>query len=127
MENQRVKKARKFFKTAKLLLERGDYDSCISRCYYALFHATVAMLEKSGMSRAKWGHNFVLASFNKEYIHRKKIFRSETGKSIHDIFEQRQEADYSTDEKSFKKAKRVLDKTDAIFHSILKELCDEKP
>ncbi|HIE31009.1 MAG TPA: HEPN domain-containing protein [Methanosarcinales archaeon] len=32
-----MKKAEKFLKTAELALDSGDYDSCVSRCYYAMF------------------------------------------------------------------------------------------
>ena len=35
--NDFIKKAEKFLKTAKLVLDNGDYDSCVSRCYYAMF------------------------------------------------------------------------------------------
>jgi len=32
-----VAKAEKFLKTAEVALTVGDYDSCASRCYYAMF------------------------------------------------------------------------------------------
>lgn len=127
MENQRVKKARKFLGSAKALLEHGDYDSCISRSYYALFHAAIARLETLGVKQEKWEHRFSLAEFNKEFIHRRKMFDSGMGKAVYDILDQRKEADYGVEEKSFKKAKRVLDKTERILNSILKEFGNEKP
>lgn len=127
MENQRVKKAQKFLNSAKVLLQHGDYDSCISRCYYALFHASVARLEKLGIKQAKWDHRFVLAEFNKEFIHRRKIFQRSLFDVLVDAFDQRREADYGVEERSLKKAKRLLDKTERIFNSILKEFGNAKP
>ena len=32
-----IEKAEKFLKTAEQALNIGDYDSCVSRCYYAMF------------------------------------------------------------------------------------------
>lgn len=55
------------------------------------------------------------------------MFQRETFEALVDIFDQRREADYDTEEKSFKKAKRALDKTEAIFNNILKESEREKP
>lgn len=42
-----VAKAEKFLKTAEAALNIGDYDSCASRCYYAMFFlAEAALLAK---------------------------------------------------------------------------------
>ena len=127
VQNARTKKAQKFLKSARVLLENGDYDSCISRCYYAVFHASVALLETLGVKQEKWEHRFVLAEFNKQFVHRRKMFPSEISETMHTLFRQRREADYGRDEKPFKKAKRVLDKTSIIFHHIYSEFEHEKP
>ena len=39
-----VKKSKKFISTAKLLLDHGDYDSSVSRTYYAMFYIVEAIL-----------------------------------------------------------------------------------
>ena len=35
---QLIKKSRKFIRSAKLLLKTGDYESAVSRAYYAMSH-----------------------------------------------------------------------------------------
>jgi len=32
-----IQKAKRYLRTAELALKDGDYDSCVSRCYYAMF------------------------------------------------------------------------------------------
>ncbi|MDY6966818.1 MAG: HEPN domain-containing protein [Halobacteriota archaeon] len=39
-----IKKAERFLRTAELILDDGDYDSCVSRCYYAMFFMAEAIL-----------------------------------------------------------------------------------
>jgi uncharacterized protein (UPF0332 family) len=42
--NDLTKKAEKFLETAKLAFDSKDYDSCASRCYYAMFFMAEAVL-----------------------------------------------------------------------------------
>lgn len=127
MESPRVKKAKKFLASAKVLLEHGDYDSCISRCYYAVFHAAIALLEKLGIRQKKWEHKFVLAAFSLELVHKRKIMPSESREVFRFLFDQRNEADYDVEEKTLKKAKRAFDKAETLFYSILEKANYEKP
>lgn len=39
-----IKKAEKFLQTAELVLEHGDFDTCVSRCYYAMYYLAEAVL-----------------------------------------------------------------------------------
>ena len=43
-----VEKAKKYLRSAEILLKEGDYESSVSRTYYAMFYCAQAMLhEKS--------------------------------------------------------------------------------
>jgi len=42
--NDFITKAERFLETANLTLNSGDYDSCVSRCYYSMFIITEAVL-----------------------------------------------------------------------------------
>jgi len=44
-----IKKAKRFLRTAELALNDGDYDSCVSRCYYAMFFMAEAVLLTKGL------------------------------------------------------------------------------
>ncbi len=42
-----IAKAERFLRTAEKAIELGDYDTCASRCYYAMFYlAEAALLSK---------------------------------------------------------------------------------
>ena len=46
-----IVKARRYLKSAKLLLEDGDYESSISRSYYAMFYCAEAVLLTNPVDR----------------------------------------------------------------------------
>ena len=56
---ERIQKADKFLGTAKICLDNGDYDTCVSRCYYAIFHAAIYALDSIGVSQDRWSHTGV--------------------------------------------------------------------
>ncbi|RLA93522.1 MAG: hypothetical protein DRG69_06965, partial [Deltaproteobacteria bacterium] len=45
-----IRKAEKFLTTAEHTLNIGDYDSCVSRCYYAMFFMAEAALLTKGLT-----------------------------------------------------------------------------
>lgn len=49
-----VNKARKFFRSARILFDCGDYDSCVSRCYYAMFFMAEAVLFSKGIGASSY-------------------------------------------------------------------------
>ncbi len=44
-QRARLEKAERFLRTAQQALRDGDYESCVSRAYYAVFHAVHALLD----------------------------------------------------------------------------------
>lgn len=123
--NPRIKKAENIFKSAKVLFENGQYNCCISRCYYCIFHICIVLLEKFNITQKEWNHKFVISSFNREFIHRRKFFKREVIDFIYKIFYNRATADYNLYEFSEKEAKRSLDKTKENFYNIIR-VYDEK-
>jgi uncharacterized protein (UPF0332 family) len=47
------------------LLADGDYDSAVSRAYYAMFYVAEALLLSKGLAYSK--HSAVIAAFGKEF------------------------------------------------------------
>lgn len=119
-------KAENFLKDADLLFHANRFDSCVSRCYYALYHLIIALLETQGIRSKEWDHGFVLGEFTKAFVHRKKKFARDFVTQLYDIRKQRNEADYSIFPVSAKKAKRVFDKTNVLWNNLRRELQYEK-
>ena len=89
--NDFIKKAEKFLKTAELVLDSGDYDSCVSRCYYAMFFmAEAALLTKSLRAST---HKGVISLFGEHFV-KAGIFEREIGKSLTDVHDKRLVGDY---------------------------------
>jgi uncharacterized protein (UPF0332 family) len=58
-------KARRNIRSAKLLVADSDYDTAVSRAYYAMFYIAEALLLSRGLAYSK--HSAVIAAFGREF------------------------------------------------------------
>ena len=87
----RLEQATESLESAELLYEHQKYRSAISRAYYAMFYAVLALLANQPAKMSK--HSGVISRFDRDYVktgHFDKIF----SKWLHDAFDLRQRADY---------------------------------
>jgi len=66
-------------------------QSIVNRCYYAMFYATLALLQDIGKAPTK--HSGIISLFDTEYV-MKGIFPRGLSKDLHKAFELRQSSDY---------------------------------
>ena len=66
-------------------------QSIVNRCYYAMFYASLALLQDIGKAPSK--HSGIISLFDTEYV-MKGIFPRELSKDLHKAFELRQSSDY---------------------------------
>lgn len=103
-----IERARKYLKSSETLLKEGDYESSVSRTYYAMFYSTEAVLLTMNLSFSS--HKAVLSAFGEHFI-KPGIFPREMGKSLNMAFEKRQLGDYEfTFVISKEEAKEMLEK-----------------
>ncbi|MGD0785781.1 MAG: HEPN domain-containing protein [Sedimentisphaerales bacterium] len=86
-----INKAQRYIKSAKLLLDDGDYESAVSRIYYAMFFCTEATLLTKNLSFSS--HKGVISAFGEHFI-KTGIFDKKLGKELNRAFEKRQLGDY---------------------------------
>jgi len=86
-----IKRAKRYIKSAELLLNDKDYESSISRTYYAMFYAAQAALLTKTLSFSS--HKGVISAFGKHFI-KTEIFPREMGRELNRAFEKRQIGDY---------------------------------
>lgn len=86
-----IERAMRYLKSAELLLKDGDYESCVSRTYYAMFYASEAALLTKNLSFSS--HKGVISAFGEHFI-RTGIFPKEMGRELNRAFEKRQVGDY---------------------------------
>jgi uncharacterized protein (UPF0332 family) len=89
-------KARNNLRTAQHAYAQGDYDSCASRAYFAVFHGEIATLIKlTAFRQDRWGHDRVQGEFNRRLIRARKLLPTAL-RSIHnDLIGRRHIADYT--------------------------------
>ena len=87
----RLEKAKKDLSDAKKTLELEMYDTAANRSYYAIFHATRAVLALDGQDYKR--HSGVISSFQKDYI-KTEIFDKQMSNIIKNAFDMRTESDY---------------------------------
>jgi uncharacterized protein (UPF0332 family) len=84
-------KAEKFLITAEQALRIEDYDSCASRCYYAMFFmAEAALLTKSLTASS---HKGVISLFGEHFV-KTRILERDLGKALNDAYDKRLVGDY---------------------------------
>lgn len=84
-------KARRYLKSAKLLLQDGDYESSVSRSYYAMFYCAQAALLTRGMTFSS--HKGVISAFGEQFV-KTSVFPRDLGRELNKAFEKRQLGDY---------------------------------
>ena len=90
--NYRLERAKATFNDAKLLAANHSWNSCINRLYYSCYYAVSALLIKKGIKTKT--HNGVRIQFFKTFV-KTGIINKDFGKLYSDLFEWRQEGDYS--------------------------------
>lgn len=111
--NHKFEKANDALKAGEILYENGLPVEAVSKIYYAVFNAALALLAQSNL--APKTHTGVKSLFNKEYVLSGKMDKK-TGSILGELLNKRMEADYEdftlidNDElpELFKKAKKFI-------------------
>jgi len=86
-----IERAKKYLKSSSMLLVAGDYESSVSRAYYAMFYSAEAVLLTKDLSFSS--HRGVISAFG-EYFVKNDIFPRNMGRELNRAFEKRQLGDY---------------------------------
>lgn len=87
----RLEAAKSDIKSAKILLEAGEFRGANNRAYYGIYHAVSAIHALDGNAYKR--HKDALANFNKNYI-KTEIFPRTLGRKIAEAEEIRHASDY---------------------------------
>ena len=118
-----LSKARHNLQTAQLAYDHEDFDSCVSRAYFAVFQIEIAALLKlTSFRQDRWGHDRVQAEFNRRLIRDQKVFSASLRFVHNDLIGRRHTADYSAQHVSARAAERCLRKATEMVSSIAEVL-----
>lgn len=86
-----MEKARRYMGSAEVLRVHKDYDSAVSRLYYAIFYCAEAMLMARGLSFSS--HKAVISAFARQFV-KPGLVPKEFHKWLQAAFTKRQVSDY---------------------------------
>lgn len=119
-----LKRTKRYLKSAELLLKDGDYESSVSRTYYAMFYSAQAMLLIKNLSFSS--HKGVISTFGEHFV-KTGIFPKEMGRELNRAFEKRQLGDYEyTSVISHEEAKKILANGKKFVEKIVEYLMRRK-
>lgn len=87
-------KAEQYIRSAKLLDDAGDFDSAVSRAYYAMFYVAEALLFHLGLSFSS--HHAVTAAYGQHFA-KTKVLEPRFHRALLSSFDLRQRGDYQID------------------------------
>jgi uncharacterized protein (UPF0332 family) len=88
-----IEKARRYLRSLQLLIRDGDYDSAVSRSYYAMFYSAQAALLKKKMTFTS--HKAVISAFGRYFV-KTGVFQKRLCRDLNIIFDERQLSDYES-------------------------------
>lgn len=119
-----MERAEKYLRSAKILLKEGDYESSVSRTYYAMFYCAQAMLLTKNLSFSS--HKGVISAFGEQFV-KTGIFPKEMGRELNRAFEKRQMGDYEyTFVISKNEAEEMLESGKKFVEKIIQHLKEKK-
>ncbi len=119
-----VEKAKKYLRSAEILHKEGDYESSVSRTYYAMFYCAQAMLLTKNLSFSS--HKGVISAFGEHFV-KTGVFPKEMGRELNRAFEKRQLGDYEyTFVISKKEAEELLESGKKFVNEIVQHLKKKK-
>ena len=89
--NAMLAKARQYLDSAETLRQSRDYDSAVSRLYYAMFYCAEALLLSQGLTFSS--HKAVIAAFGHHFVKTNRL-PVEMHRWLRGGFEKRQVGDY---------------------------------
>jgi uncharacterized protein (UPF0332 family) len=103
-----------------MLLEEEDFESSVSRAYYAMFYSTESILLTRDLSFSS--HKGVISAFGEHFV-KTGIFPKDMGRELNRVFEKRQLGDYEyTFVISKEEAEEILEKSKYFVETIIQYL-----
>ena len=101
-------KAERFLADAEEAFRGESWDTCVSRCYYAVFHLVAAALaDRGGIEQPRWDHKQLHREFLGRFCKLGRFFSVADGKTLQRLRELREAADYQR----ISLTKRQVDRT----------------
>lgn len=104
-----LQKARAFLQDAQLCVDHGRYDSAVSRTYYAMFRAAIALLEHHGDVRPGWNHGRLEQALRRRMVRESGLVQDGDVRELRSVYALRVIADYRDCPITLQEAQTSLD------------------
>jgi len=105
-------------RSARMLLDAGDYRGAVHRAYYAMFDlARHALREIDPKLAVAKKHSTIIARFSKHMV-RERGYPREVGRALREVFDERLVADYSDAAPTLEQANDVIAVMERFFAAI---------
>jgi uncharacterized protein (UPF0332 family) len=91
---EHLHKARAFLQDAQLCVDHGRYDSAVSRAYYAMFRAAIALLAHDGDVRPGWNHGRLATILRERMVQTRTRLEFRDVQELENAYASRLIADY---------------------------------
>ena len=118
-----IEKANKFLNTAEQSLNHSDYDSSVSRTYYAMVYVVKALLSTKNVKTKS--HKGLISAFGENFV-KTNLFPKEFGKNLKRAFDLRLTGDYEFTDSIDKKDAEELLIIGKVFVEKIKQYLKEK-
>jgi len=115
-------KAKDNLKVAQWSFDNGYYDACANRAYYSALQSAIAALADNGIKRERMEYKWVQAEFAGKLIKSRKVYPAKLKSYLPEMQMVRDNADYSGENISRKKAAEQLRMAGEMLSMIEKEL-----
>ena len=107
----------KYLRSAALLLDIGDYESSVSRSYYAMFYCVQALLLTKGLTVSS--HAGLNTVFSEQFV-KTGLLPKQMSRELNRAFEKRQLGDYESQADgqpvARHRAAHVINQVAIVFH-----------
>ena len=115
-----MSKAQRFLAAGQDAFRQGHWETSVSRAYYAVYHLVAAVLEARGPGpRRRWNHAPLHKAFTEHFARRGYLFSKKDAGTLYGLMQERFAADYEDVSFTEKRARRSLDKAEALCREIL--------
>jgi uncharacterized protein (UPF0332 family) len=119
-------KAQESLAGAESELAHRRFNSCARGAYFACFQAAIAALLDAGLSptdpAGRWGHDRVQASFADQLIRRHQRYPATLRRTLPDLIDVRQKADYRPASVSQREATQVVRRAQEFVREVTARL-----
>ena len=91
--NDLVQRAERYIASAEILINEGDFESSISRVYYAMFYCAEAVLLTKNLTYSS--HRGLISAFGEHFV-KSGVLQKGMGRELNRAFAKRQLGDYAS-------------------------------